>query len=122
MQLTPNSLITMFPDVTDSTGNIVAADLEHINLAAGYYLISYEVSLIFTSANYMQVTPSYNGSSHLETGIYFATRTDGSSACGSAFIILQAPSPTTFSLTYSGSATGRDGQITLTILKLQRAL
>ena len=66
------------------------------------------------------MTPYYNGGPHLETGIYFATRADGSSAGGSAFLILNAPSPTEFSLTYSGSAASRDGQVTLTILKLRR--
>ena len=120
MQLTPNSLIVLFPDITDSTGNIAAVDSTHIRLEPGYYLISYEVSVLFSSANYMQVTPSYNGAPHLETGIYFATRTNGSSACGSSFLILYAPSSTEFSLTYSGSAEGRDGQVTLTILKLRR--
>ena len=120
MQLMPDSLIVLFPDITDSTGNIASADLTHIRLEPGYYLISYEVSVVFNSANYMQVTPSYNGTPHLETSIYFATRTDGSSACGSSFIILYVPSSTEFSLTYSGSAEGRDGQVTLTIFKLRR--
>ena len=120
MQLMPDSLIVLFPDITDSTGNIASADLTHIRLEPGYYLISYEVSVVFNSANYMQVTPSYNGAPHLETSIYFATRTDGSSACGSSFIILYVPSSTEFSLTYSGSAEGRDGQVTLTIFKLRR--
>ena len=121
MQLTPNTLITMFPDVIDYTGNISTTDLTHIRLKPGYYLISYEVSVLFNTANYMQVTPFYNGTSHLETSIYFATRTDGSSACGSAFIILNAPSTTDFSLTYSGSSIAREGQVTLTILKLRRS-
>ena len=120
MQLTPNDLIILFPDITDSTGNITSADLTHVRLESGYYLISYEVSVLFSSANYMQITPFYNGVPHLETGIYFATRTEGSSACGSAFLILYAPSSTEFSLTYSGSAVGREGQVTLTILKLRR--
>ena len=121
MQLTPDTLLTLFPSVIDVTGNITTADLNHISLKAGYYLISYEVSVLFNTANYMQVTPYYNDAPHLETSIYFATRTDGSSACGSAFLILNAPSPTEFSLTYSGSAIGREGQVTLTILKLRRS-
>ena len=115
-----NKSPVLFPDITDATGNIASADLTHIRLEPGYYLISYEVSVVFNSANYMQVTPSYNGAPHLETSIYFATRTDGSSACGSSFLILYAPSSTEFSLTYSGSAEGRDGQVTLTIFKLRR--
>ncbi len=110
----------MFPDVTDSTGNIVQTDLQHISLAPGYYLVSYKVSAIFPSPNYMQVTPSYNGTSHLETGIYFATSADGSSATGSAFFIINAPASTVFSLSYSGSSDAREGEINLTFLKLNR--
>lgn len=118
--LTQNSLIDVFPDVTDSTGNIVQTDLQHISLAPGYYLVSYKVSAIFPSPNYMQVTPSYNGTSHLETGIYFATSANGSSAAGSAFFIIRAPASTVFSLNYSGSSDAREGEINLTFLKLNR--
>lgn len=68
----------------------------------------------------MQITPFYNGSSHLETGIYFATSANGSSACGSAFFIINAASPTDFYLTYSGSSDATDGEVNLTIVKLRR--
>ena len=71
MQLTPNSLIVLFPDITDSTGNIAAVDSTHIRLEPGYYLISYEVSVLFNSANYMQVTPSYNGAPASGNGYLF---------------------------------------------------
>lgn len=118
--LTQNSLIDVFPDVTDSTGNIVQTDQQHISLAPGYYLVSYKVSAVFASPNYMQVTPSYNGTSHLETGIYFATSANGSSAAGSAFFIIRAPASTVFSLNYSGSSDAREGEINLTFLKLNR--
>lgn len=70
----------------------------------------------------MQITPIYNGASHLETGIYFATSSNGSSASGAAFLILRAPAATEFSLSYSGSSDATDGEINLTILKLRRAL
>ena len=118
--LVPGTPISVFSDVTDSTGNIVLTTPQTISLTAGYYLISYKVSGLFRTANYMQVTPFYNGTAHLETGIYFATSTDGSSACGSAFLILQAPSDTVFSLNYSGSANAIEGEINITILKLRR--
>lgn len=70
----------------------------------------------------MQITPSYNGAAHLETGIYFATSADGSSATGSAFLIVQASTATEFSLSYSGSSDATEGEINLTILKLRRPL
>ena len=68
----------------------------------------------------MQVTPFYNGKAHLETGVYFATTANGSSACGSAHFILAATDPTTFSLTYSGPTDAREGTVTLTFFKLNR--
>ena len=118
--LTPGTLITMFPDVTDPTGNITQRDLEHIQLEPGYYLISYKVAAIFREANYMQITPYYNGTAHLETGIYFATSAAGASATGASFLILYAPTATELSLTYTGSANAYDGEIDMTILKLRR--
>ena len=120
--LTRNTPINLFPDVTDTTGNIEPLDLQRISLAPGYYLISYKVSVTFQQANYMQVTPTYNGTNHLETGIYFATTTEGSTACGSAHFIVRVPSTTTLLLTYSGSSDARDGEVNMTILKLQRPL
>ena len=111
--------IPMFPDVTDPTGNIASFDLTRISFEPGYYLISFSVSTLFRTANYMQITPFYNGTSHVESGIYFATATDGSTAYGTSNIILAAPSKTTFSLTYSGSGDGIEGTLTLTALKLR---
>ena len=121
-QFTDGSLITLFPDVSDPTGNIVATDTQHITLSPGYYLVSYNVSVIFRTANYMQITPSYNGTAHLDTGIYFATSTNGSSACGSASLIIRASQQTVFTLTYSGSGDASDGQVNVTILRLRRPL
>ena len=118
---TNGSQLLLFPAVTDPTGTIGESDLMHIQLAAGSYLVSYSVSAIFNAPGYMQVTPFYNGTSHLETGVYFATIADGSSACGSAHFILEAPAATTFSLTYSGPLDAREGTVTLTFLKLRRS-
>ena len=118
---TNGSQLLLFPAVTDPTGTIGESDLMHIQLAAGSYLVSYSVSAIFSDPAYMQVTPFYNGTSHLETGVYFATIAEGSSACGSAHFILEAPAATTFSLTYSGPLDAREGTVTLTFLKLRRS-
>ncbi len=117
---TNGSQLLLFPAITDPTGNITETDLMHVQLQAGYYLVSYSVSAIFNTPSYMQVTPFYNGVSHLETGVYFATSANGSSAAGSAHFILEAPSPTPFTLTYSGPIDAREGTITLTFLKLLR--
>ena len=117
---TNGSQLLLFPAITDPTGNITETDLMHVQLQAGYYLVSYSVSAIFNTPSYMQVTPFYNGVSHLETGVYFATSANGSSAAGSAHFILEAPSPTPFTLTYSGPIDAREGTITLTFLQLLR--
>ena len=113
--------LQLFPEVQDPTGAITESDLSHVQLAAGQYLVNYSVSAIFNAPGYMQVTPFYDGTAHLETGVYFATTANGSTACGAASFILTAPAPTVFSLTYSGPLDAREGTVTLTFLKLRRA-
>ena len=110
--------ISLLPFVTDPTGQITLTSATRIALAAGYYLVFYKVSALFHSPNYMQITPCYNNAPHLEAGI--STTANGSSATGSAHFILYAPTGTTFSLTYSGSANATDGEANLTFLKLRR--
>ena len=119
---TPGTQLTLFPGVTDPTGQIVQTNATTIALQPGYYLVNLKVSAVFSTPNYLQVTPSFNGSPRLENGIYFATTANGSSACGAATLILAAPQATTFTLTYSGSGTARDGEINLTFLKLSRTV
>ena len=46
--LTVGSLIPLFADITDPTGNIIATDATHITLAPGYYLVAYNVSANFS--------------------------------------------------------------------------
>ena len=110
----------MIQETADTSGNIALTQQNSISLSSGYYLIFYKVSCIFTNANYMQITPYYNQSAHIENGIYFATTTNGSSACGSAGFIINAATPTELSLTYSGTAPARDGELNITVLKLNR--
>lgn len=117
---TNGTQLLLYPAVSDPTGNIQESDFMHVQLAPGDYLVSYSVSAIFNDPSYMQVTPFYNGTAHLETGVYFATSADGSSACGSAHFVLSAPTPTVFTLTYSGPIDAREGTVTLTFLKLRR--
>lgn len=119
---TNGMVLPLFPSIIDDTGNIVSSNDERIILAPGYYLISYQVSATFSEPNYMQITPFYNGMAHLEYDIYFATSADGSSACGSAYLILRASQQTEFFLTFSSSGTALNGQLTLTVLKLRKPL
>ena len=119
----PNgSLIPFGEVVADTTGQITLADATHISLVPGVYLISFHVSAILRTAGYMQVTPFYNSSPHIEFGIYFKTAGDQSSAYGSNSILLLAPEQTQFSLTYNSSSDSIDGATTLTVLRLNRPL
>ena len=116
---TSGDRITLFPSVPDPTGNITESTLTEVSLTAGYYLVTYSVSAILRDPNYIQVTPFYNGTAHLETGVYFATTANGSSAVGASSFILYAPEATVFSLTYNGPEDAREGTATLTFLKLR---
>ena len=116
---TSGDRITLFPSVPDPTGNITESTLTQVSLTAGYYLVTYSVSAILRDPNYIQVTPFYNGTAHLETGVYFATTANGSSAVGASSFILYAPEATAFSLTYNGPEDAREGTVTLTFLKLR---
>ena len=118
--LIDNSLIDTFPSITDSTGNITQENTKVIILKPGYYFIYYKVSALFRTPGYMQITPSYNGSPHIETGAYFATNTNGSSALGVEGFIIYVPSETSFTLSYSGSTNATDGEVDITIIKLNR--
>ena len=118
--LIDNSLIDTFPSITDSTGNITQENTKVIILKPGYYFIYYKVSALFRAPGYMQITPSYNGSPHIETGAYFATNTNGSSALGVEGFIIYVPSETSFTLSYSGSTNATDGEVDITIIKLNR--
>ena len=114
------SQLPFYPVVTDITGQIVQVSQEQISLEAGYYLVSYHVSAILSDAGYMQITPFYSSTSHLELGIYFLTPEGRSTANGSNTIIIYIPEKTNFTLTYNSNVSSRDGAATLSILKLQR--
>ncbi|HIZ55069.1 MAG TPA: collagen-like protein [Firmicutes bacterium] len=110
--------IPLITGTADGTGNIVLANNTQINLMPGYYYISYSVSAVLDDPGYMQITPSYNGASHLEYGIYFKTNTVSSSAYGSNSIIIYVPSQTSFTLTYNSNVTSRSGAATIAVIKL----
>ena len=112
--------LPLLPSISDPTGNIVSLDLYRISLKPGYYLISFSVSALYRTASYMQITPYYNGASHIESGIYAATSASGATDSGSSNIIIQVPEPTVFTLNYNSSGSGTEGTVTMAILKLRR--
>ena len=116
-------LIPMGIQTADSTGNIVLNNSTRIELKPGFYWIDYEVSCLVKGANFIQVTPFYNGATHLEYGIYYMTSSESrSSAFGAVSMILEVPSDTMFSLTFNSSGEVTECTLTLTILKLRRTL
>ena len=112
--------IPLATGTADTTGNIALENATQITLTPGYYFISFSVSAVLDDPGYMQITPSYNGSPHLEYGIYFKTNTVSSSAYGSNSMIIYVPSPTSFTLTYDSNVTSRSGAATVAVLKLNR--
>lgn len=119
---TDGSQIPMGTVTADPTRQIVLTGTDRITLAPGYYLLSYHVSVILRDAGYMQITPFYNGQSHIEYGIYFKTGSPTSSAYGSNAVIIHVPEQTRFSLTYNSNVTGTDGTATVAVVKLNRAV
>lgn len=112
--------MNLFPSITDSTGNITSPQTTSIGLQPGFYLINYSVSALLTTPGYMQVTPSYNGAAHIEFGVYSRTGQPQNTAQGSATFIIQVSQPTVFTLTFSSNVSHTEGQLSLTILKLER--
>lgn len=120
IRFTNGQFITLGTGTEDTTGNITLQDNTRIVLNPGYYYISYSVSAVLDTPGYMQITPSYNGTSHLEYGIYFKTNTVSSSAYGSNSMIIYVPSQTDFTLTYNSNVQSRSGAATVAIIKLNR--
>lgn len=120
------TLLPLNTAVNDPTGQIISTDGERITLASGYYLVSYQVSGLFSSPGYFQVTPYYNNASAIINGVYFMTGSwtgEGYfSGSGSVNFILHVPSPTQFSLTFNSNTTVTEFQATITFFRLRRAL
>lgn len=112
--------LPLLTGTTDTTGNITLADSTRIELTPGYYFISYSASAVLDTPGYMQITPSYNGTAHLEYSVYFKTGTASSSACGASSLILYAPFATSFTLTYNSNAASRFGAATVAVIKLTK--
>ncbi len=115
------TLIPMRMAVADPAGNITMADPSRVSLAPGVYAISYEVSTLLDAPGFIQVTPYYNGASHIEYGIYFmtGTGTGRSSANGAVSLIIEVPAQTIFNLTFNSPVRATEGALTMVITKLR---
>lgn len=119
---TNGALIPMGIGVVDTTGNIVLTDPTRITLQPGLYSISYEVSGLLAAAGFMQITPFYNSSPHIEYGIYFMTNGTGrASAFGAVSFIIDVPAESVFNLTFNSPVTVTEGTLTMVIFKLRRS-
>lgn len=117
-----NTLLPIVTSIPDITGQISVSQGNRIILAPGYYLVSYEVSGLFSTPGYMQITPAYNNLPHIQEGIYFMGQADRSSASGSAHFIIETPEGTSLTLTFNSSSVLTEVQMTMSILKLRRQL
>lgn len=118
-QFSNNETMSLYPSITDSLQNITSLDDKRIQLQPGYYLVNYEVSAIFSTDGYMQITPYYNDAPHIEFGIYSRVGLARETTEGSSTFIIKVETPTLFTLTFSSNAAHTDGQVTMTILKLE---
>ena len=117
---TNGSMLPMRASITDTTGNITQTAITTLQLQPGYYLINYHVTAILTTPGYMQITPSYNGQSHIEAGAYFKTTENAQSAIGSASLIAFISQTSNFTLTYNSNVDSTEGALTITLVKLER--
>lgn len=113
------TLIPMGTGIADPTGNITLSDPARIALEPGIYAISYQVSALLAASGFMQVSPYYNGSPHLEYGIYFMTGSGRTSAAGSVSFLIEVPARTVFTLTFNSPVRATEGTLTMVIFKLR---
>ena len=102
--------------ITKYSGQESAA---RITLAPGTYFVTYHISAVLEEAGYLQVTPAYNGTAHLEYGVYARTADPDVTVSGSNAFIVVAPEETVLTLNVNTSTATRDGAATLVILGLQ---
>lgn len=112
--------IPLYPVVTDTTGNITEASQTVITLNPGYYHITFQVSMLLETPGFAQITPFYDGASHIEFGIYAKTGTNYETAAGSTTVIVNITSRSNFSLTFNSPVANSEAQLTLSIVKLER--
>lgn len=119
----PNgSPIPLYPLLTDPTGAIASpADFQSVQLQAGCYLVTFDVSAVLAAPGYLQVTPALDGQPQVTLGVYFRTAVGDSSAAGSRTFAFCLPAEGVLSLTYNSSAASTSVTTTLTIQKLNRA-
>lgn len=120
-QFADAALIPMKTEIADPTGRIVLTDSTRVSLEPGVYAIFYEVSALLSESGFIQVTPFYNGSPHIEYGIYFMTGAGRSSAFGCVSFMIEVPARTVFSLTFNSPVRTTEGTLTMTIFQLRSA-
>lgn len=118
-QFVDRALMPMGTVVADATGQIVLVNSTQINLQPGAYFVVCNVSVLLRDAGFIQVTPSYGGSAHLELSIYFMTNAR-SSAAGSTSFIIETQMPTQLTFTYNSNVTNSGGDMTVVVIKLQQ--
>lgn len=104
--------------LSDSTGKIVSGSPTTIDLAAGVYVITYEVNCLLSTPSFIQIIPFYNGANHGEHGAYDNTFHNNQNAQVARTFLLRADESTRFSLGFGTGSSGSDGECHVTIIKL----
>ena len=120
-QFASGAPISLTTAVADETGRITQPSATQVALAPGTYLVTYHISAVLETAGYLQITPSYGGSAHLEYGVYGRTADASVTVNGSASFLAEVPDTTVLTLNANSSAAVRDGAVTMVILALSGA-
>ena len=110
-----------FSEIKDTTQNIIPSSTSAIQLQPGFYIINYTISTLLTTDGYIQITPSYNGMAHMEHSVYSRTGLARTTAEGSQTFIIEVKEPTNLTLTFNSNVAHTEGQLSLTIIKLERS-
>lgn len=112
--------LKLYSNITDTTGYIEHISNTTLSLKEGYYQIDYRVTTLLRTPGYIQITPVYNGASHIEFGAYDNTSINNETSIGTNTFIIEVSAPTTFFLQFNSSSIATDGTLSLIIHRLLR--
>lgn len=112
--------LKFYPGIIDTTGYIERISNTTISLKEGYYQIDYRVTALLRTPGFIQITPVYNGASHIEFGAYDNTSVNNEASIGTNTFIIEVSAPTTFFLQFNSPSIATDGTLSLIIHRLLR--
>lgn len=110
--------LPLTPYIQDNKGNITSVDANTIQLTPGTYYISYEVSGLLPTSDYIQITPFYNNATHIEQGAYDNTNGDNLNAQGNRTFLINVTTTSSFFLQFNTPNRMIDGECHVVVIKL----